>query len=545
MKRQKNGPPAAVREDEKQSGHRYGRGRFDAHPNYVRYMEMIVREAAFAGMPNAVSEGGRINWQVSSGRSTSFYRYYRARWEWWEARADVLELPGSGNERDRFSIAARRIHPTGYRACRLCGEDRNVGYFYLNRRLADRLNKLVKTPVFERGQAIPSVLAEIEGHDQQHGTELGRALSSFFPERSDAFDDLGLVPEAFEQTSYIRSAWLSPGYMANPPDRLDGFHDYCLHCRGGNDPGRSTENLRSYQHDRRAFEWWAEGDWFLADALYNAAGSGTCSICGAFVDIVSPDHVGPLACGFKQLPLFMPTCQGCNSSKNRRMRADDVLRLIEYEEQSGDSAASWQVRGLWDAHKHRVASDADAAELSAYMRGMQDAFLRALHTLRVAGEAQFLVSLLGPNYAFYSHDFEGLDPSTLTFDAVVTTKVETPLRQSLACRCVRIAFEELEVYVGKGISERKVKATFEAPVRDLAGAVVELARECGLSPIDQAWAQLIAELGSPDEDSATQIAKGIATLLGQTDSATRRKNKRLRAFLEAGFYRIGAETSLR
>lgn len=75
---------------------KYGRGTFEAHPNYITYMQKVVANPAYAGMPNAVSEGGRVNWQVSSGRSTSFFKYYRARLSWWEAKADSLGLPHRG-----------------------------------------------------------------------------------------------------------------------------------------------------------------------------------------------------------------------------------------------------------------------------------------------------------------------------------------------------------------------------------------------------------------------------------------------------------------
>ena len=69
----------------------------------------------------------------------------------------------------------------------------------------------------------------------------------------------------------------------------------------------------SYNHDRRSFEWWAEGNWALADALYNKAGPGYCHYpgCNKKLDRVSPDHVGPLACGFKQLP---PICSNVRHS---------------------------------------------------------------------------------------------------------------------------------------------------------------------------------------------------------------------------------------
>ena len=46
--------------------------------------------------------------------------------------------------------------------------------------------------------------------------------------------------------------------MGNP-DRLDGFHDYYVSCRKKNDPGRSDQNMKMYNLDRRTFEYWVQG----------------------------------------------------------------------------------------------------------------------------------------------------------------------------------------------------------------------------------------------------------------------------------------------
>ena len=260
--------------------HRYSRGTFQPHSDYIKYMEAIVEDPAFAGMPNAKDEDGRVNWQVSSGKSTSFYKFYLARFEWWVKKADSLKLPGTGNSDERFSLAARLIHPTKFRPCRLCGKEFSVGYFYLNKNLAKRWAKLFKGLSFSHGEDIRESCRKIEG---KFGRErLLIELTNLFPERKFSTFFRSDIDKAFLSTVHLRTTHLSPGFMCNPPDRLDGFHDYAFPCgcRKQKDPGRSDQNLRSYSHDRRSFEWWAEGNWKVADTLYNAASEGKCCICG-------------------------------------------------------------------------------------------------------------------------------------------------------------------------------------------------------------------------------------------------------------------------
>ncbi len=431
--------------------HRYGRGTFTAHPNYISYMNKIVHHENFRDMPNAVSEDGRINWQVSSGKTTSFYKYYVARSSWWIKKANELGLKGTGKSDDRFSIAARLINPFKKRPCRLCGVEQHIGYMYLNQLLANRWNKIFETkPTFIKAQFIGDALHFLEARIGKDA--LLKELKTIFPERFNILDND--YKGVFENSMHIKSNYLSPGFMANPPDRLDGFHDYCLNCRQKNDPGRSEENMASYNHDRRAFAWWAEGDWLVADALYNKASAGVCSNCGKTVEKVSPDHIGPLACGFKHIPLFSPLCQSCNSSKNRRFTAADVKKLIDYEKTTGDSVASWQVRKMWDVSKNNIRNDGSAKELSDSMRSLQDFYLHFLGYLHSNGFSYYLIHLLSPENAGYSIEFINLNSSALTFDSYEKKNISSNGRKSLESRTVRIAFEELIEYQGQN---RKVK----------------------------------------------------------------------------------------
>lgn len=470
------------------ANHQYGRGKFEAHANYINYMSEIVAHKHYHGMPNAVSGDGRINWQVSSGKTTSFYKDYLARRAWWEQTANKLGIPE--NAGDRFTIAARRIHPSGYRPCRLCGKQVNVGYFYVNSLFARAVAKEFPGLDVAKQQSIAELLPSLA----KASTPRAQAfLEERFPERRPYFHKFGYSAQAFERARHLRTRWLSPGYMGNPPDRLDGFHDYCLYCRKESDPGRSDENMRTYNHDRRSFEWWAEGDWFVADALYNAAGPGRCLVlgCGQAVDKVSPDHVGPLACGFRQLPLFTATCPSHNSAKNRRFTRQDVATLIANEKTTGESVASWQVRAHWDKYKNVVANDNETKALSNSLRSLQDMYFRVLWQLYQAGYARLLATFLNPQYAFRDIKFVGLDSATLRFEGIRATEKKSKLRNQLAARIISISFESLAEYVRKMPDARKmVRDDYVENKKRIDQA---LARVDALerSKLDAAWADAL------------------------------------------------------
>lgn len=472
-------------------------------------MQSIVTHENFAEMPNAVSNG-KINWQVSSGKSTSFYEYYLLRWEWWADKADSLGLPGVGKEGERFSIAARMINPTGYRACRLCGEDWNVGYFYLNQNFFKRLKKLCPEASLFKRQPIDSVIHELKKHLSEQ--DLRDLFYAIFPERQSFFDEFGVSKTAFEKSNYINSkAWLTPGFKANPPDRLDGLHDYHHDCSDDHDPGRTAENLRKYNHDRRSFEFWAEGNWAVADTLYNLAGFGYCVDCPKESEEIkiSPDHIGPISCGFKQLPLFNPMCSTHNSSKNRRFTKRDVDLLLKYEAIEKTSVASFQIRAHWDKHKNEMKNDFDTRSLSNSLRSLQDTYFRILCEIWKQGDVRFLCTLLSPSYAFDDVVFEDLDPSKLTFKSFSISKRINPNRKSLFSRSVRVALESIAEYSSKAESGRKLmRSDFIQNEETILKMLTDIAN-VDSDDIDKIWAEKLP--------FSTALQKGEEIITDLTD----------------------------
>ena len=122
--------------------------------------------------------------------------------------------------------------------------------------------------------------------------------------------------------------------MSNAPDRLDGFHTYNSCCRAVKDKGRHKSNMSSYSRDRRAYEFWSDGDFVLANNMMGQFHSykkdfkcpePKCKNIGK----PSPDHVGPISLGFIHRPHFRPMCSACNSKKNNRMTLSDIKSLFK------------------------------------------------------------------------------------------------------------------------------------------------------------------------------------------------------------------------
>tara|TARA_B100000212_G_scaffold340441_1_gene321041 strand:+ start:65 stop:1492 length:1428 start_codon:yes stop_codon:yes gene_type:complete len=411
----------------------YGRGKFEAHPNYVRYMEDLILKSPYNTIPD-LKNNGRINWQVSSGKTTSFFKSYEKRWEWWKIKADALKLIGEGNSNERFTNAARLLHPTKFKPCRLCGEEKCIGYYYFNKNALKKLDKKYGLKI--------NYLDSVEDLFKKET----RTFLQIFPDFSEKENKFF---QNFEKFIYLKNPLLSPGYMGNPPDRLDGFHDYCVSCRKKNDPGRSDQNMKMYNLDRRTFEYWVQGNWKKADQLYNSAGSGECSICKKLVPKISPDHVGPLSCGFKHLAFFSPLCNKCNSSKNRRMRCEDVEKLCDYENKKHINVASVQIKTYWDHYKVRIKNDAESVFLSNRLRLIQHFWLMLLGKLTLKKDHDFLMDLINFDCVNYNYSFVGLDKSNLTYDYSQKEVVDSKLRSMQEKRICRIAFDSVKDYLIK------------------------------------------------------------------------------------------------
>lgn len=451
----------------------YGDERRQWKGEFVGYMQKIVTHPNFAGMPDAIDDKNQIRWNAPSNRPPGRWQDLRdRRLMWWSKKAAEVGIETRG---EWISKVAKAIHPFKEKPCQTCGRTMSLNYVYPTRLTIIRLNRALPKKFELNYEDFLTIYEVVPLLTKQLGEKAYSLMISIFPGLKDAVKtEEGFVRHLSEVIvpSSPRGR-LSPGAMSNAPDRLDGFHTYNLCCRHKQDTGRATENLRTYSDDRRAFEFWCEGDWAAANLLMTMGAVGTCPECGR-VEQMSADHVGPISLGFVHMPWFKPLCSSCNSSKGNRLSHSDVRALIA-REASGERVASLQIQALWDACKNRVNSDDAATKLSKLLRINQHYYLLLLKEIYDTKHPEILLPLLGVELAEEKVEFEGLDTTNYTFKSLKRTRRADTYSQSKAARMIRIAFDSLDDYSSKEKRNiHEVSPEIEKPLRHAVLEAVHL-----------------------------------------------------------------------
>ena len=107
---------------------------------FVSYMKAMVTHPVYGGMPDAVKEDGKIQWEAPSNRSAGQYQFtHIKRREWWNAKARSLGIDTSKDQ--WISRTAKLIHPTGEKPCKRCGTIMKIAYVYPQANLIKRFKK--------------------------------------------------------------------------------------------------------------------------------------------------------------------------------------------------------------------------------------------------------------------------------------------------------------------------------------------------------------------------------------------------------------------
>ena len=406
------------------------------HPNYDKYVEMIVAHPNYNGLYYDRDKDGKVNWVVT-GKSPKG----QIRQAWWDETCVKLGVP---IQKGCYAKVARMIHPTGVHVCQCCGEERSIYYEYPTLRTLKKLNDAFGLNLAQTDYTIREFITEF----CKTKTQLNKLATMF---------KLPMVETAEELISLVKrelidkeSALFSPGVMCNPPDRYNGFHSYALCCRKIKDTGRHDENMKTYTQDRRAYEEWSDGDYNLANRImgeFHKQPPMVCPNCGN-LEPMSADHIGPVSLGFCHSRHFTPLCRSCNSAKNNRFTKSDVDVLIALENK-GSQVISWHSKYIWDIVKTQIHNDIDAKKASSIMAKCHQNILNILALIHKITGKEFLFRYLHPEYSMMDYRFENFDLNHLERMVVVAKDLDSKNKRKNQERYIRIAFESLEDFLAK------------------------------------------------------------------------------------------------
>ncbi len=388
-----------------------------------------------ASIPKTLNE---IKW-VSTKKSS----LGQSRNKWWEKKItefDVLQK----------SDVARILHPKeleGLKPCQICGKELSIFYVYPNKVTLKQINNLMNESFISYEKTIDEIIDILF---KKNNTENIKKFSKIFKlnniNSSTKINDFKIIVRENGKSK------LSPGVMSNAPDRLEGFHTYNACCRTKEDSGRSALNMKTYNQDRRAYEYWTDGDFNLSNRLMGEINKieqhHKCPKCKKLKKMTA-DHIGPISLGFANIPCFDPLCNSCNSAKNNRMTYTNVRDLIKLELKF--KVISWHSEIVWNKLKKKVKNDKDAVELSNLMKKNLQSVLTffALVSIFDNGKEFLQRNYLNPQYAFFDYRFKNLNIFNFDNLKILKKPLVSANKKSNARRYIRISFESLKGFLTK------------------------------------------------------------------------------------------------
>lgn len=410
------------------------------HPKFIEYMEKIVNNPNYKGIPYKRNNKGQIAWIAPKVGEIG-----KKRIKWVLEKAKSLSYPNIAGVYARVMF---HIHPTKEKPCQICGRTMSLRYIYLNNVLIKALNKIGFT--FTELNTIGEVCEEIE--KKYNRIFLISFIENKFKIPVEAEESIESIVNRCEELCRTGgSKMLGPGAMSNFPDRLDGFHTYNRCCRKKEDTGRHDDNMRTYNKDRRAYEYWSDGNIYAANKFMHSS----------FFDGHSADHIGPISLGFKHDSLLLQKMtSGDNSAKRDRLLLSDIKKLIKIEKDNADYiCASWFICKIWEEIKRNISSMKQDV-LNKYrdiLKQNMFLFMRLLQCIKKSRNGEdFLVSmLLKPKYDCFNYEYTFGDYGQIVSQ---TLKNKTDATKNEYDRFERIALTSIDEYIKK--NNRRINIQF-------------------------------------------------------------------------------------
>lgn len=457
------------------------------HKNFIEYMEMIAGHPNYKGLPIGRKEDGSLKWIATAKSETG-----QGRKNWALKKAKELGIP---NEPGVYAKVMLAVHPTKMKVCQVCGKSMSLYYIYPNASLVKQLEKEFKIPC--------SMITSIYDYANEAAKKHGEAkIKTFFvnkfglPHSFFNASIKAILDECENQCRNGGSKLMGPGAMSNFPDRADGFHTYNRCCRSKEDTGRSPENLKTYTKDRRAYEYWSDGNIHAANQYM-----GSSYFAGE-----SADHVGPISLGFVHDSLFlrkMPS--GDNSAKRDRLLYDDIVSLIRIEKTDHVKAISWYSELIWEHIKQNYRNDEKLLERfrNALKLNMNN-FMLALWIISKYGKqngVDFLIKgYIEPKYEYFKYDYvfgeNGRIIKKTIRNITDSTKKEID-------RFKRIALESVDDYHDK--DNRNIKTKFSGSDFKKLMQIVNLIPYKSINSIKELFRGFMEE---QERDIVSRLKKG-------------------------------------
>lgn len=414
------------------------------HPNFLAYMEFIVNHKNYQGLPILRKSDGSLAW-IATAKS----EIGKARKKWALGKAEEF---GFKNEPGVYANVMLEVHPTKEKVCQVCGKSMSIYYIYPNKWMVQGIAKEFGLNI-DTNTSIIEVVKFLLSKNYSEDRIKNFLIERFkFEESYKKFSLSQIIPKCEEKCRNGNSAMLGPGAMSNFPDRYDGFHTYNRCCRGTQDTGRSAENLRTYTKDRRAYEYWSDGNIHAANKFMGSY----------FFEDSSADHIGPISLGFVHDPIFLQRMsKGVNSSKRDRLLFEDIDTIIAIENQENVNAMSWFSDIIWNFIKLNFRSHRNLIEpMRLLLKQNMTNFMYILWEIITNCEEKgiyFLTNmLLIPKYEDFqfSYKFDSNGKIVKKLPRNITKSTEQEFN-----RFVRIAFQSVDDYNDK--ENRNVKHSLD------------------------------------------------------------------------------------
>lgn len=365
------------------------------HPNFIKYMNDIINHPNYKGLQIDKKADGTYKWIAPAQSKTGI-----ARIKWCENKAKELGLPIQPGVYADVMLA---IHPTKHKVCQTCGREMSLYYHYPNSNFLKKLNKKFDGTYTECDH-ISDIWDDIidRGYkDEQIAQFLivsgNLSLDSKISTKEEIIDALEYACRKGNHKC------LGPGAMSNFPDRFDGFHTYNRCCRSTQDTGRSKENLKSYTKDRRAFEYWSDGNIHAANLFMGSS----------FFNGISADHIGPISLGFVHDPRYIQPMSGSdNSTKRDRLQLVDIQKILLTEKRTKVYPMSWYSALIWEYIRSRYDTNIEKIP-TTYRNALKQNMANYMYLLWYIlentdqkGKEMLITIFLEPQYEHFKYTYE-------------------------------------------------------------------------------------------------------------------------------------------